>query len=134
MKMEYKYEPIRDGGTFKLDKTTATAIKADMESILGKVVSLVGTTAPEVGYGTSGDPVFGVVTAVEKEAPNSEDFVVTVEYGRCFEEVPTSGTSTAVAGKGVAVNGAGAVITSEDITTAICLAVNGTTDCIIRVF
>ena len=134
MKMEYRYEPLREGGTFKLDATTKSAIAAKPTDILGKVVALTGTTEPTVGYGTSGNPVFGVVTAVEKESRSSDDFVVTVEYSRCVEDVPATTNDTApVVGGGIAVNGAGSVIKAAAVMSGVCLSVaNGL--CKIRLF
>lgn len=133
MSYPFSYLGLKDGGTFPLDATTATAIASDIKSIIGKAVTYTGTTTPEVGYGSSGDDVAGIVTAIEKREVGSKDYVVTVEWAQTFEDVPTaSGATVAVVGKGLVVNGSGAVITTTNPSSAVCLAVNSTS-CIIRV-
>ncbi len=132
MKYRYGYNRVIAAATYPLNSTTATAIKANPEQILGKAVTLTGTTEPEVGYGSNGNMLKGIVTAIEKEDNNSDRFVVTVAYKGQFEDVPTSTTGKAVVGKGLAVNGKGEVITSETMANAYCESVNEST-CIITI-
>lgn len=51
--------------TMPLDKTTAAAIGKDYDSAKGKAVSLTGNNT--VGYGSDGDPLFGVIRKAESD-------------------------------------------------------------------
>ncbi len=133
------YEGLKDGGTFRLDNTTATAIKADPKKILGKVVTFVANSAndgnPMVGYGAAEAMIAGVVTAIEQEETASDKFVCTVEWNNTFDNISTaSTTTTAKEGVGIACDGKGGVQTSATAYNAVCLALNtGKTSCLIRV-
>lgn len=123
------YEGIYTDGTFKLDAATATAIAADPEGGVGKVVTIVGNET--VGFGTSGKPLFGVITKVEHEENGSEGLVATVRLSGMVEDVPISATSSKhpAAGDAVAVDGTGR-LAKLDLSTAaavvggVCFAVN----------
>lgn len=126
MAQRYGYSRIIATSTYPLDSTTAEAIKSNPEQIVGKAVTLTGTTTPEVGYGSNGNMVHGIVVSVEKEDNVSDNFVVAVAYMGQFEDVETtSDGSKAVINKGLAVNGSGAIVTSETHTNAICMGVEG---------
>lgn len=101
----YSYEGLRGSGTFKVAAATKTAIAADPKQLVGKVVALTGNY--EVGYGTAGSKIQGVVQTVEKESTNSDTLVVTVQWACTFENIPCSGSETA--GTYLAVDGQGGV-------------------------
>ena len=134
MSQKYGFDRIIATQTFPLDSTTSSAIEDDPKQIIGKAVTLTGTgTEPEVGYGSTGNMIFGIVTSVEKEDNISDRFVVAVAWLGLFEDVDTtSDGSIAVINKGLAVNGSGAVITSSTLDNAMCLAVDGQ-KCIIAI-
>lgn len=121
MAVEYGYNGLRNGGTFKVDATTKAKIDSDPKQIIGKVVALTGNY--EVGYGSGKKSPFGVVDQIEKESTNSDDFCVTVLWGQTFEDIPCAGTETA--GGFLACNGNGGVAASETATSAIALGVDG---------
>lgn len=114
--------------------------------ILGKVVTITGDG--EVGYGSDGKEILGVVTAIEERASYdlmfdglkdggtfslasgavsgvglTGDWVVTVKWNRTFEGIPTNTTAPAV-GDYVAVDGSGKLKTSATATNAKVIAVN----------
>lgn len=101
----YSYEGLMTSGTFKVASATATAVAADPKQLCGKVVTMTGNY--EVGYGTAGDAILGVVETVEKEATNSNTLVVSVKWTGTFEGIACAGSETA--GTVLAVNGSGGV-------------------------
>ena len=113
----YCYEGLRDGGTFKLNSTTKTAIEKDPAQIVGKVVTL--TSNGEVGYGEAEKAPLGFVEQVEKESTNSEDYVVSVVWHVIHEDVPASGVT---AGDWLQCDGSGGVTKSETATNAKAIA------------
>lgn len=119
----YGYEGIKDYGTFKVDATTAALISTDLAGEENKAYAI--SADETVGYGASGDPVFGIVEKVEKEYTNSTNLVVTLKLTGMKENVVTTtvAANIPVAGKLVAVDGAGALIVS---------ATNATTDVLSR--
>lgn len=111
----YSYEGLRNGATFKLDTTTATAIKDDPKAIVGKVVALVDNYT--VGYGTSGDNPLGFVEQVEVESnSNNQQYVVSVVFNQSREDISCAGTESA--GDFLAVDGSGGVVTSGTSSAA----------------
>lgn len=89
----YSIEEIKNGSTYKLDTTTVTAIKNDLSSIRGKVVTLTGNL--EVGFGSDGDIPLGYVAQIENENTSSPDYVVSVIWHTGVDEVACAGTETA---------------------------------------
>lgn len=104
----YSYEGLRNGGTFKIDTTTTTAIKDSPKDILGKVVAL--TDNYTVGYGTSGDNPLGFVEQVEKENGNSSNLVCSVVWNQSRMGIDCAGSETA--GSYLACNGSGGLALS----------------------
>lgn len=104
----YSFEELKNGGTFKLDTTTATAIKDNPASFVGKVVTITGNYT--VGYGSSGDNPLGFVGQVEKESTNSTTYVVSVLWNVSHEDIDCAGTETA--GAYLACNGTGGLALS----------------------
>lgn len=130
MAIEYGYNGLRNGGTFKLNATTKSTIQADPKQIVGKVVAITGDY--EVGYGSDADEPFGVVEQIEKESTNSADYVVSVLWGQTFEDVKCAGTENA--GEFLACDGAGGVKTSVEHTNCIALGVDkSATTCTIKI-
>ena len=130
MAVEYGYNGLRNGGTFKVDSTTKSAISSDPKQIIGKVVALTGNY--EVGYGSATEAPFGVVDQIEKEFTNSSDFCVTVLWGQTFEDIPCAGTEAA--GDFLACDGSGGVATSETATGTIALGVDDSANtCTIKI-
>lgn len=117
MAQYYGYEGIKDYGTFKVDATTATAIGTDLSGEENKAYAISADST--VGYGSSGDPVFGIVEKVEKEYTNSTDLVATLKLTGMKEGVPTTDVtdSIPVVGKSVCVDGSGALIVSSTTAT-----------------
>ena len=120
MAIEYGYSGLHNGGTFKVAAATKSTISADPKQIIGKVVTITGNY--EVGYGSATAEPFGVVTQIENECANSEDFVVSVLWGQTFEDVPCAGTENA--GEFLACDGNGGVATSVDATCCKALGVD----------
>lgn len=127
----YGFDGLKDGGTFPLDATTATAIKDNPTQIEGKVVALVdGYT---VGYGSDGDAILGVVEKVEHEQGRSEQLCVSVLWQRSFENIPFTGTVSAK--DNLVVDGAGNVKTGTAFSGAVVWGADTTKNtCTIRVF
>lgn len=118
----YCYEGLRNGGTFKLNATTKTAIADDPSSIVGKVVTITGNY--EAGYGAAGARPLGFVEQVEKENSTSGSFVVSVVWNQSREFIPCAGTETANAF--LACDGTGGLKASEDPTNAVAWGVEAT--------
>ena len=130
MAIEYGYEGLRTAGTFKVDSTTKSAIQSDPKQIIGKVVTIVGNC--QVGYGADGDEPLGVVTQVEKESTNSDDFCVSVAWAQTFEGIKCVGTETA--GDFLACDGTGGLKQSVDHTCCKALGVDSSsTTCTIKI-
>lgn len=86
--------------TMPLDSTTVTAIGKNYDSARGKAVSLTDNNT--VGFGTAGDPLFGVIAKVEHDGYAS----VQVKGFACG----LSGTASSTAiNKFAAVDGSGGV-------------------------
>jgi len=111
-----------------------------LDNIIGKVVTLTGNDT--VGYGSEGNPVLGVVTKIKKagdtdtyplgfegirqsatfkldsstlstlDSTATDSYVVTVEFGRMFEDIPITATAEKqpAVGNSVTVDGAGALV------------------------
>lgn len=123
----YSYEGLRGSGTFKVAAATKTAIAADPKQIVGKAVTLTGNY--EVGYGTAGAAILGIVQTVEKESTNSDTLVVAVQWACTFENIPCVGTETA--GTYLAVDGQGGVkaagtSSAPEFLGAVALGVDAT--------
>ena len=128
--MDFFYDGLRNGGTFKLASATKSTIAADPKQIIGKVVTITGNY--EVGYGSDADEPFGVVCQIEKEATFSEDYVVSVVWGQTFEGVTCAGTESA--GDFLACNGTGGVKTSVEQTGCKALGVDTSSNtCTIKI-
>lgn len=77
--------------TYYLDTTTTTQLGDDIEAVLNKFVTVTGSK--EVGYGSSGDAIEGLVTKVEEEYNGSDKLVVTVYTDGFFVDVEATGLS-----------------------------------------
>lgn len=133
--MFYSYEGLRESGTFKLASATKTALSGNYRNVIGKAVTITGNC--EVGYGSTGDAVLGIVEAVEPEKSGSGDYVVTVSWGKTFEDIACAGTESA--GDFLVCNGQGglkaaATEDGEPVTNCVALAVS-TSDstCIVKI-
>ena len=130
MAIEYGYEGLRTAGTFKLDSTTKGTISSDPKQIIGKVVTIVD--GYQVGYGADGDEPLGVVTQIEKESTNSDDFCVSVAWGQTFEGIKCAGSESA--GDFLACDGSGGLKQSVDHTCCKALGVDSpSTTCTIKI-
>lgn len=118
----YSYEGLRNGGTYKLNSTTVTAIKDSPMDIVGKVVTVTGNY--EVGYGSSGNRPLGFVEMVEKEANSSTDLVVSVVWNQSREGVTCSGSETA--GDYLVCDGTGGLKSSTTASNAVAYGVEAT--------
>lgn len=131
MAYELSFSGVRNSGTFYLNDTTKSTIESDPKQIIGKVVAITGDS--EVGYGSADDEPFGVVEQIEYISTNDHDFVVTVSWGQCFEDIPCAGTENA--GEFLACDGNGGVKNSVEHTN--CVAINvqksGTNTCTIKI-
>jgi hypothetical protein len=107
---ELGYSGTKDSPTFEVDATTATAIGTNLAGEVNKVYAISADRT--VGYGSSGDPVFGVVVKVEKYKANSSTLVTTLKLTGMAEGVITTSTTASlpVVGKVACVDGAGALI------------------------
>lgn len=115
--------------TMPLDKTTIAAIGKEYDGAKGKAVALTGNNT--VGYGSDGDPLFGVIRKVESDGYATvqvKGFAsgVTADVAKTMGENPVAknaiGTLAAVDGAGGVKSAADGVIgrgyiTSVDITT-----------------
>lgn len=111
-----------------------------LQDIVGKVVTLTGNDT--VGYGSEGNSVLGVVIKIKKagdtatyplgfegirqgatfkldsstlsalDSKATDDYVVTVEFGRMFEDIPITSTAAKKpsVGNAVVVDGAGKIV------------------------
>lgn len=89
--------------TMPLDETTVKAIGKDYDSAKGKAVALTGNNT--VGYGSDGDPLFGVIRKAEP------DGYATVQVSGFACDITAS---EAAIGKFAAVDGAGGVKSAAD--------------------
>lgn len=112
------YDGIIDAGTFIVDATTATAIGTDLAGEANKAYAI--SDDGKVGYGSSGDAVFGIVQVVEKESVNSTTLLASLKLTGMVEAVTTttSAGDIPVIGKKVLVDGAGALIVASTTVTA----------------
>lgn len=105
--------------TMALDTTTIAAIGTDYAGTIGKAVALVGNDT--VGFGTSGDAVFGVLTGVEA------DGLAGVQIRGFAVNVAADETTPPKVGESLAVDGAGGVLAIVTGTSrAICTSVDAT--------
>lgn len=118
----YSYEGLVNGGTFKVDETTKTAIEDSPTDLIDKVVTLTGNF--EVGYGSSGNRPLGFVETVELEGFDNGDktFVVSVLWNKSAEDIPCAGSETA--GSYLACDGKGGLTTSSSATNAVAYGVD----------
>lgn len=120
---EISFNRLMDSGTFYLDSTTATAVKSNIDSIIGKAVTFAGNN--EVGYGAADKPLAGIVTKAEMEENGSEKVVVTVEWRGTFENIAATGLA---AGDGVTVDGTGGLKKSTTgLIRGVCISFNSST-------
>lgn len=117
----YSYAGLMTAGTFKVNSATASTISADPNQICGKAVAMMDNF--EVGYGSSGNPILGIVETVEKESTNSDTLVVAVKWTGTFEDIPY--TSAPTAGDRVDVDGNGGVAQATN-GRGLVLGVNNT--------
>lgn len=89
--------------TMPLDKTTITVIGKDHDSAKGKAIALTGNNT--VGYGSDGDPIFGVIRKVES------DGYATVQVKGFACNITAS---EAAIGKFAAVDGSGGIKSAAD--------------------
>ena len=89
--------------TMPLDETTVKAIGKEYDSAKGKAVAL--TSNNTVGYGSDGDPLFGVIRKAEP------DGCATVQVSGFACDITAS---AAAIGKVAAVDGAGGVKSAAD--------------------
>lgn len=103
------YNGIKDCGTFKIDPSLATTIATALEAEEGKAYAIVDDGL--VGYGTAGDPVFGIVEKVRKEDNNSDVLLASLKLTGFVEGVAITSVTDALpeAGKAVCVDGSGGV-------------------------
>lgn len=131
MAYELGFAGVRNSGTFYLNETTKGTVAADPKQIIGKVVTITGDS--EAGYGSADDEPLGVVEQIEYVSTSDHDFVITVSWGQCFEDVPCAGTENA--GEFLACDGTGGVKTSVEHTN--CVAINvqksGANTCTIKI-
>lgn len=93
--------------TYILDDTTFDAVKSDLDSAVGKTVTLTG--AETAGYGTTSDKLLGVIMKVEK------DKCATIRTGWYSEGVHI-GSGTVSPGTVVKVDGAGGLAAASTQT------------------
>lgn len=112
------YNGIKDSGTFIVDATTATAIGTSLAGEANKAYTI--SADGKVGYGASGDIVFGIVQVVEKESANSTTLLASLKMTGMVEAVTTTtvAANLPVIGKKVLVDGAGALIVAATAVTA----------------
>lgn len=112
------YNGIINAGTFIVDATTATAIGTDLAGEANKAYAI--SDDGKVGYGSSGDAVFGIVQVVEKESANSTTLLASLKLTGMVEAVTTttSAGDIPVAGRKVSVDGAGGLIVTSTTATA----------------
>lgn len=99
---ELSFNRLMTDGTFVLDTTTVEKLKGDLSAVVGKAVTITGNG--EVGYGTTGKPLEGIVLKAEYADQGKTEVVVTVAWQGTFEDIPATGV---VAGDQVTVDGAG---------------------------
>lgn len=118
----YSYEELKNGGTFKVNSTTASGLGTNYTALCGKVVTL--TSNYEVGYGEADDTPLGFVEQVEFEANDPSVLVCSVVWNTSREEITCAGTESA--GDFLACDGNGGVKTSATATSAKAWGVEGT--------
>jgi len=108
--------------TFKADGSiSAVAISAGADALVGKAVTVVGNGV--VGFGSTGDPLRGVIDKYEA------DNHVTVQFRGFREGVPGVSAKLPLANTPIAVNGAGAVsVVASAVTGAYAVEVDNTAD------
>lgn len=116
------FNGLVNSGTFLLDSTTKSAIQSDPKQIENKVVAL--TDDFTVGYGSANDSPLGFVEKVEPYKSGDEQWVVSVFWNKSIEGVKCTGSEEA--GKYLACDGSGGVITSSTATSARCWGVDDT--------
>ena len=108
---ELSFNRLMTDGTFVLDTTTVGKLKGDLSAVVGKAVTITGNG--EVGYGTTGKPLEGIVLKAEYADNGKTEVVVTVAWQGTFEEIDATGV---VAGDQVTVNGSGGLAKLESGT------------------
>lgn len=109
--------------TFALDEATMTAIGEKIYEAVGKVVALTGDG--EVGFGKSGDAVFGVLQQVES------DGFATVQVKGFAEGVSmtTTAANKPAVGASVCVDGSGNItkVGADGVGSGIVISVENST-------
>lgn len=109
--------------TFAVDEATKTAIGTNYDGAVGKAVTITGDG--EVGYGESGDALFGVLQQVESDGYATvqvKGFAENVSMTDTTEDKPAVGAAVCVDGSGSIVKvaegkeGKGIVISVDDST------------------
>lgn len=110
----YSYEELKNGGTFKVNSTTVSALQGEPTALCGKVVTLTGDY--EVGYGNDGDNPLGFVEQVEYEANDHTKLVCSVVWNTSREGITCDTGDTA--GDWLACKGDGTLKKSTTATSA----------------
>lgn len=105
---ELSFNRLMTDGTFVLNTTTVGKLNGDLSAVVGKAVTITGNG--EVGYGTTGKPLEGIVLKAEYADQGKTEVVVTVAWQGTFEDIPATGV---VAGDQVTVDGAGGLAKLE---------------------
>lgn len=98
--------------TLPLDSTTKTTIGKNYDAACGNAVALTANNT--VGYGSSGDALFGIIKGVE------HDGAAAIQVKGFAVDIPSTGSLTV--GGNVAVDGAGKVKTAESGTAVVTSA------------
>ena len=111
---DLSFEGLVSSGTFYVNSTDATTLKER------DVVAI--TADGTVGFGTDGDPILGVVLAIEKTGNLAAHGVVATVQRRCsFEDIATTNTTAnaPVVGGLVCTDGTGKVRKMPNVTVDI---------------
>lgn len=113
------FNRLMECGTFYLDATTSASLTTpeQMNTMVNKAVTITGNG--EVGFGTTGKPVLGIVSKCEYEDNSKSKIVVTVNWDGTFEEIVATGVA---AGDFVTVDGNGGLAKSNSTTTVQVIA------------
>lgn len=122
------FNRLMECGTFYLDATTSASLTTpeQMNTMVNKAVTITGNG--EVGFGTTGKPVLGIVSKCEYEDNSKSKMVVTVNWDGTFEEIVATGVA---AGDFVTVDGNGGLAKSTDTTNTLIVAAETDTATII---
>lgn len=108
---ELSFNRLMTDGTFVLNTTTVGKLNGDLSAVVGKAVTITGNG--EVGYGTTGKPLEGIVLKAEYADQGKTEVVVTVAWQGTFEDITATGVA---AGDQVTVNGSGGLAKLESGT------------------